>query len=200
MTSSCTEYSPVPLEFSQYNGTIRWPFDSRVASLRRVKKIGLFCVPWCPNFPYWPLSVVNNTPSGVNSVCNTSLKLNILRPRQNGRHFPDEIFKCIFLDENVWISIKVSLTFVPKGPIDNIPALVQIMAWRRSVFIKTSDTILLTLTLIEHGLQITDYHKVRDEITLAFPNFSGAAVEVWEWISKFIRKWNGHVFTNACWY
>ena len=56
---------------------------------------------------------------------------NTLRPRQNGRHFPDDIFKCIFLNENVRISIKISLKFVPKGPINNIPALVQIMAWRR---------------------------------------------------------------------
>ena len=57
--------------------------------------------------------------------------INTLRPRQNGRHFPDDIFKCIFLNENVWISIKISLNFVPRGPINNIPALVQIMAWRR---------------------------------------------------------------------
>ena len=57
---------------------------------------------------------------------------NTLRPRQNGRHFADDIFKCIFLNENVWISIKISLKFVPKGPINNIPALVQIMAWRRT--------------------------------------------------------------------
>ena len=56
---------------------------------------------------------------------------NTFRPRQNGRHFPDDIFKCIFLIENVWISIKIPLKFVPKGPINNIPALVQIMAWRR---------------------------------------------------------------------
>ena len=35
----------------------------------------------------------------------------------------------IFLDENVWLSIKVSLKFVPKGPINNIPAWFQIMAW-----------------------------------------------------------------------
>ena len=41
------------------------------------------------------------------------------------------IFKCIFLNENAWISIKISLKFVPKGQINNIPALVQIMAWRR---------------------------------------------------------------------
>ena len=57
--------------------------------------------------------------------------LNTLRPRQNDRHFPDDIFKCIFLFENVWIWIKISLKFVPKVRINNIPALVQIMAWRR---------------------------------------------------------------------
>ena len=53
-----------------------------------------------------------------------------LRPRQNGRHFPDDIFKCLFFNENVWISINISLRCVPKGPVTNIPALVQIIAWR----------------------------------------------------------------------
>ena len=57
---------------------------------------------------------------------------NTLRLRQNGRHFADDTFKLIFFNENVRISIKISLKFVPKGPINNIPALVQIMAWRRS--------------------------------------------------------------------
>ena len=57
--------------------------------------------------------------------------VNTLRPRQNGRHFADDIFKCFILNENVWIPIKISLKVVPKGPINNIPALVQIMAWRR---------------------------------------------------------------------
>ena len=56
---------------------------------------------------------------------------NILRPRQNGRHFADAIFKRIFFNENVWISIKISLKFVPKGPINIITAMFQIMAWRR---------------------------------------------------------------------
>ena len=41
------------------------------------------------------------------------------------------LLKCIFLSESVWIPIKISMKFVPKGPINNIPALVQIMAWRR---------------------------------------------------------------------
>ena len=54
-----------------------------------------------------------------------------LRPRQNGCRFPDDIFKDIFLNENVLISIKISLKFVLNDPISNIPALVQIMAWRR---------------------------------------------------------------------
>ena len=57
--------------------------------------------------------------------------INTLRPRQNGRRFADDTFKRIFLNENVRISIKISLKFVPKGPINNNPALVQIMAWRR---------------------------------------------------------------------
>ena len=65
--------------------------------------------------------------------CNDILLfLNTFRPRQNCCHFPDDIFKCIFLNENVWILIKISLKFVPKGPINNnIPTLVQIMAWHR---------------------------------------------------------------------
>ena len=56
---------------------------------------------------------------------------NIMRPRQNGRHLADDIFKCIFLNENIWIHINISLKFVPKSRIINIPALVQIMAWHR---------------------------------------------------------------------
>ena len=57
--------------------------------------------------------------------------INTLGQRQNGRHFADAIFKCIFVYEYVWIPIKISLKFVPKGPINNIPVLVQIMAWHR---------------------------------------------------------------------
>ena len=57
--------------------------------------------------------------------------LNSSPPGQNGHHFADDTFKRIFLNENVRISIEISLKFVPKGPINNIPTLVQIMAWRR---------------------------------------------------------------------
>ena len=43
----------------------------------------------------------------------------------------DDIFKSIF-NESVWISIKISLKFIPKGPIDYKSALVQVVAWHRT--------------------------------------------------------------------
>ena len=46
--------------------------------------------------------------------------------------FADDIFKCMFVNEKFCILIKISLKFVPKGPIDNKAAFVQIMAWRRT--------------------------------------------------------------------
>ena len=42
----------------------------------------------------------------------------------------DDIFKSIF-NESVWISITISLKFIPKGPIDYKSALVQEMTWHR---------------------------------------------------------------------
>ena len=72
---------------------------------------------------------------------------NTLRPRQNGRHFADDIFKYIFLSENVWIPIEISLKFVPKGLIDNIPSLVQIMAWRRPGDKPLSEPMIVSLSM-----------------------------------------------------
>ena len=58
----------------------------------------------------------------------------------------NNIFKCIFLNENVRIAIHISLTFVPKGSIDNRPALVQIMAWRWTGDKPLSEPMLAQLT------------------------------------------------------
>ena len=41
----------------------------------------------------------------------------------------DNIFNCIFLNENDRIPIQISQKYVPRSPIDNKPALVQVMAW-----------------------------------------------------------------------
>ena len=54
-----------------------------------------------------------------------------LKPRQNGRHFTDDIFKSIFLNEKFWISNSISLNYVQYDLIDIISALIQIMAWRQ---------------------------------------------------------------------
>ena len=45
---------------------------------------------------------------------------NTLRPRQNGCHFAEGIFKCISLNENFRIWNKISLKYVPKGEIENM--------------------------------------------------------------------------------
>ena len=94
--------------------------------------------------------------------------LKTLRPWQNGRHFPDDSFKGIFLNENVWILMKISLKFVPKGPINNISALVQIMVWCRPGGKPLSEPVMVSLLthicvtrpqwvkmwLISHGLLV----------------------------------------------
>ena len=59
--------------------------------------------------------------------------------------FPDDIFKSIFFNENVQVLINISLTFVPKAPINNILALVQIMAWRRPGNKSLSDPMMVSL-------------------------------------------------------
>ena len=70
---------------------------------------------------------------------------NSLRPRQDGRHFADDSFTCIFFNENCCILIKFSLKYVRKGPIDNNRALVQIMAWRRSGDKPLYETMMISL-------------------------------------------------------
>ena len=61
----------------------------------------------------------------------TRLITSTLRRRQDGRRFPDDIFKCIFLNENDKIPIQISIKFVPRSPIDNKPAPIHylIQCW-----------------------------------------------------------------------
>ena len=62
---------------------------------------------WCQGKQYGDPACINSFPSG-----------------QNGRHFADDVFKCIFVNEKFCISIQISLKFVPKGPMKNNPAVV----------------------------------------------------------------------------
>ena len=54
----------------------------------------------------------------------TEYQVNSSSPGQNGRLFTDDSFKCIFLNEKFRILIEISLKCIPKGQIDNNPALV----------------------------------------------------------------------------
>ena len=64
-----------------------------------------------------------------------SLLINEMRQRQIYHHLANNILKWIFLKSEwkymSWSALKISPLFVPKVLINNIPALVQIMAWRR---------------------------------------------------------------------
>ena len=70
--------------------------------------------------------------SGLGRVAWIILWLNTLRPRQHGHHFADDSLRCIFLNWNSCILNKISLKYIPFSLIDNMRALVQIMAWRRT--------------------------------------------------------------------
>ena len=94
------------------------------------------------------------------SIPFSRLRLNSLRPRQNDRHFTDDTFKCIFLNEYVRISIRISLKFVPKGPINSIPVLLQIMAWRRPGDRPLSEVMIVSrcaIVLWEQGHQLPQW-------------------------------------------
>ena len=91
------------------------PTWADLANMRTIHNIDIVC----PTLVQTPARLrFNEVDTSVKKAFNT------LRPRHNSRHFPDDMFKCIFLTENVWIPITISVKFVPKGPINNIPALV----------------------------------------------------------------------------
>ena len=81
------------------------------------------------------------------STSKSFVHFNTFGPTQNSHHFPEDIFKIIFLNENVWISIKISLKFVPQGPLNNTPAVVQIMAWGRPGDKPLSEPVMVSLLM-----------------------------------------------------
>ena len=76
---------------------------------------------------------------------NNTASINTLRLGRNGSHFPDILQMHFPFNENGWISITISLKFGPKGLINNIPAMVQIMAWCRSGDKPLSESMMVSL-------------------------------------------------------
>ena len=120
---------------------------------------------------------------------------NTLRPRQNGRHFTDDTFKPTFLNENIRISIKISLKFLPKVPINNIPALVQIMAWRRPGDKPLSEPMLVNLpthTCVTRPQWVNSYCHFFLSLSVIQPiiDFAECNAE-FSSVMRESQKWNG---------
>ena len=82
---------------------------------------------------------------GIFKNPNTYCLRNTLRPRRDDGHFSEDIFKYVFVNDYVLISNKISLKFVPRVPNNNIPALVQIMAWHQPDQKPSSEPMMLIL-------------------------------------------------------
>ena len=100
-----------------------------------------------------------------------------LRQRQNGRHFADVLFKCVFLKENMCVVIEISLKFIPEGPIDNKSALVQVMAWHLLGAKALSEPILTHIYDISRQQKVNVTHTLKSreiligmlhDVTLSF--------------------------------
>ena len=94
--------------------------------------------------------------------------INTLRPKQNGHHFLDDVFKCILVNENIWICIQISQNFVPKFPFNNVPASVHSLM-SKSLLIFFFQICLLIVG--QHNRQqirryIQKYYPVHDGISL----------------------------------
>ena len=76
----------------------------------------------------------NNTENIIKGITLISM-----RPTQNICLYSDDIFNSIFLNENI------SLKSVSMGPINNIPALVPIVTWRRSGDKSLSEPMMVSL-------------------------------------------------------
>ena len=114
----------------------------------------------CRTFHPWCLCIKTRCLSSIVT------KINTMRRRRNGQNFADDIFKRIFFNENVWISIKISLKFVPKF---NIPAMVQIMAWRRLGDKPLSEQFWLVYWRIYASLGLNELNEVTTNGKDGFP-------------------------------
>ena len=90
--------------------------------------------------------------SGMNNLYRSTLKswkelCMLTHWGQEKFHFTDNIFKCIFFNEIIQILLKISLKLVPKIWINNISALIQIMAWHWPGDKRLSEPVMVNLQM-----------------------------------------------------
>ena len=121
-----------------------------------------------------------------NLLMNIAGRINTLSLRQNGRHFADDIFKCIFLNQNV-------LNFIPRGRINNTPALARIMALCRGGDKPLSEPMMVCLLthICVIRPQWVNLRRASDERNIC----------IWDLLAHFVRLLNslaGAVFLSSC--
>ena len=85
--------------------------------------------------------------------------------------FAYSIFSCILLNEKVWISIEISMKFVPECVVDNIRALVQIMVWHRGGDKPLSEVMMALFTdAYMHHSALMGLNKMSDIVIMTFSN------------------------------
>ena len=87
-------------------------------------------IPWNECRPYMYAGICSGSVLGIHYSLAARAAHQLISPGQNGHHFTNDIFECIFLNENIRILIQFSMKFVPKGPIDNKSASVEVLACR----------------------------------------------------------------------
>ena len=112
------------------------------------------------------------------------------------------IFKCIFLNENVWNLIKISLKFVPKGLLHNIPVLVPIMSWHRpgakplsepmifSLPMRICTLCLNELTLNVRGPSYLGLTRSISWLPMPWLLTSPGHQQPWYWLCSICRSWS----------
>ena len=89
-------------------------------------------------------------------ILHSKNSINSSPPGQNGRNFTDDMFKRIFVNENIWMLNKFSLKCALWGWIHNMSALVQIMVWRRPGDKPLSEPMLTQLTAALGGDELSN--------------------------------------------
>ena len=124
--------------------------------------------------------------------------INSSLPGQNGRHFADNIFKHLFMNEKWCIFIQISLRFVPKGAIDSKSALVQVMAWRRTNTLGINEVLIFWLLsssekIYRHTLKKNFKCSLQISRSMKPFNSLGPSDAIWRW-----RSWSILVQVMAC--
>ena len=125
------------------------------------------------------------------------LKVSTLRLMQNGRHFPDNIFTHISLNEHVGMSIQISLKIVCEGPINNNPAWVQIIAWCQLRYRPISESMMILHLCVTQPqwiavtLQILTIYAKRNLIITV-------SAKTKKWCHLFLVIWSLHsIFSSS---